>query len=243
VGKVREEAHELVEQLPQWLFAFDAAAWASYRAMALVATHPAQAARAIAEMGSRDLDSPQDLPLLRPAMLESLRLWPTTPAVLRESTTPTTWQEGELPARTSILLYAPFFHRDDETSPAAHRFDPDLWIDNDHDGHLPLIPFSGGPGECPGRNFVLYLAPARIWQRCSNTTTSTSRIRPGSPLTPLSLRRSARFRCGSRCPTGVRNRRERPLERYRVGSMRLLRCSSEPMRSGTGESRPSAYAR
>src|SRR3954451_14761319 len=62
-----------VQQLPQWLFAFDAGALATLRALALVATHPEPVAHEA--WGARA------------SVLESLRLWPTTPAILREVTT------------------------------------------------------------------------------------------------------------------------------------------------------------
>lgn len=145
------------QQVPQWLFAFDAGAWASYRALALLATHPEQLARAREEASDRDLGTPQDLPFLRACLLESLRLWPTTPAVLRETTERTRWDGGPMPAGTSVLTYAPFFHRDEQNLAHAHRFAPETWLDGVADGDWPLIPFSAGPAECAGRNLVLHV--------------------------------------------------------------------------------------
>lgn len=144
------------DQVPQWLFAFDAAGMATFRALALLATHPEQAARARDELAGRDLSQPQDLPHLRACVLESLRLWPTTPGVLRESTVETTWDGGgTLPARTSLLIFAPLFHRDDRRMEHAHRFQPDLWSDPGAAQRWPLIPFSDGPARCAGENLVL----------------------------------------------------------------------------------------
>jgi cytochrome P450 len=152
------EATSPHQQVPQWLFAFDATAWATYRALALVAAHRDHAARVADEVAGRDLTTPQDLPLLRATVLESLRLWPTTPAVLRDTTTETTWPTGTLPAGTGVVIYAPLFHRDDSHLPSAHRLDVGHWSDGRSRDAWPLIPFSGGPGECPGRNLVLLVA-------------------------------------------------------------------------------------
>lgn len=144
------------QQIPQWMFAFDAASWAAFRALSLLSVDPntTSAVRAEAQ------DSFPDMPLLRAVMLESLRLWPTTPLILRETRETTSWRNGTLKEGTSILIFAPFFHRDDETLSEAHRFAPELWLNNRDDTDWPLVPFSGGDAMCPGRNVVLLTASA-----------------------------------------------------------------------------------
>jgi cytochrome P450 len=131
-----------VEQIPQWLFAFDAAGMATFRALALLAAHP-------------DLATPD---LLRASVLESVRLWPTTPAVLRDTTTETRWGDATLPQGAAVVVFAPFFHRDGERLAYADSFSPELWTTGRRSDEWPLIPFSEGPGECPGRNVVLFTA-------------------------------------------------------------------------------------
>ena len=145
-----------VGQLPQWLFAFDAAGMAAYRALALFAAHPEQAARARSELTGRDLARPQDLPLLRAGVLESVRLWPTTPIVLRETTEPTGWEGATLPAGTGLLIVSAFFHHDGTAVPDADRFVPDRWCDGSAEDNWALVPFSAGPAVCPGRELVLF---------------------------------------------------------------------------------------
>jgi cytochrome P450 len=90
--------------------------------------------------------------------MESVRLWPTTPMVLRQTTRATRWAQGTMPADTGLLIYAPFFHRDDQRLPHADRFTPDLWLRERGERDWPLVPFSEGPAGCPGRNLVLLLA-------------------------------------------------------------------------------------
>ncbi|NUL46531.1 cytochrome P450 [Cellulosimicrobium funkei] len=160
------EGTEPIEQMPQWLFAFDAESWATFRALALLVSHPGAEDRVRAELGQPEPTSagptgpcgPRDQPLARAAVLESLRLWPTTPLILRDSTADTEWRNGTLPAGAGLLIFAPFFHRDDQTLPEAHRFSPELWSGDRDDSDWPLVPFSGGPGMCPGRNVVLLTA-------------------------------------------------------------------------------------
>ncbi|MTV27159.1 cytochrome P450 [Nitriliruptoraceae bacterium ZYF776] len=151
------EAAEIdpVQQIPQWLFAFDPAGMAAFRALALLAAHPDQAQRAREEVTAVDLDRPQQLPFLRGTVLESLRLWPTTPAILRDTVRDTTWRGGTLPEGSSVVVYAPYFHRDDRSLSQAHRFDPDLWLAPRDADAWPLVPFSDGPVVCPGRHLVL----------------------------------------------------------------------------------------
>jgi len=165
VPKNAETAPE--QQVPQWLFAFDAAGMATFRALALLAAHPEQMARAREELRSHPGTERQYLPFLRATVLESLRLWPTTPAILRQSTRDTEWDGGTMPAGTGVLIFTPFFHRDDQRMACADRFTPELWLEDDkvrkvEDREWPLVPFSSGPVMCPARNLVLMLTSAML---------------------------------------------------------------------------------
>ncbi|WP_067833400.1 cytochrome P450 [Actinomadura kijaniata] len=141
------------QQVPQWLFAFEPAGMAAFRALALLATHPDEAVRARAEIG--DLAVPQDLPYLRACVLESVRLWPTTMAILRDTTEETEWGGRTLPAGTGLLIHTPSLQRDEEYLTFADAFAPETWRDGTAEAHWSAIPFSAGPAECPGRNLVL----------------------------------------------------------------------------------------
>jgi cytochrome P450 len=177
------------QQMPQWLFAFDAMGWSSFRALALLAAHPDAARRARAE-----LPQEPDLPFLRATLLESLRLWPTTPAILRDSTEETRWATGVLPGGASMIVFAPYFHRDDTRLPEAHRFVPDLWLRERTGEDWPLVPFSAGPGMCPGRNVVLLTASVLLatligqheWRLTSGSVDAAWPL-PGT-LSPFGLR-------------------------------------------------------
>jgi cytochrome P450 len=171
-----------VQQVPQWLFAFDAAGMATFRALALLATHPAQAAQARAELRDKPPIERTFLPFLRATLLEAVRLWPTTPAILRQTTRITEWEQGTMPARTGVLVYTPFFHRDDQRLAYAHRFTPDLWLHARSDAEWPLVPFSAGPAVCPARHLVQMLSSALLAALIDGrelTLVSAQRMVPG----------------------------------------------------------------
>ncbi|MEU6153592.1 cytochrome P450 [Actinosynnema sp. NPDC047251] len=120
----------LREQVPHWLFAFDAAGIVTMRALALGGEGAA-------------------------GILEAARLWPTTPVILRESTRPTRWHGTVLPRGTTFIVFTPYFHRDPDRLPYADRYAPEIWP---HPDDPALVPFSAGPGVCPGRDLVLTTA-------------------------------------------------------------------------------------
>jgi cytochrome P450 len=180
-----------IGQIPQWLFAFDAAGMAVCRALALLSTHPEQRALAMV-----DVDRPAETllrPYLRACILESVRIWPTTPTILRDTTEDTTWGEGAerftVAKGAGLMIVTPAFHRDEQLLPFAHRFVPEIWLDGRARQHPQLVPFSAGPAECPGRNLVLLVTStvlAHVLGSVDLTMTSTPRLSPEAPL-PMTL--------------------------------------------------------
>jgi cytochrome P450 len=75
--------------------------------------------------------------------------------VLRESDRETEWRGRYAPAGTEFAIVSSVFHRDDDALDFANLFEPAVWLDGRSDGEWPIIPFSSGPAECPGRNVVL----------------------------------------------------------------------------------------
>ena len=172
-------------QVPQWLFAFDAAGIATFRALAVLAVHPRERDRARAEVVDRDLSRAQYLPYLRACVLESVRLWPTTLVILRETTSPTRWASATLPAGNSLVILSAYFHRDASRLPYADRFIPQIWLDGRAEASESLVPFSDGPGACPGRNLVLLMTSlllGGLLRRYDFRPEGASRLDPGHPL-------------------------------------------------------------
>jgi hypothetical protein len=176
-----------VGQMPQWLFAFDAAGMALLRTLALLATHPDQLASALEDVSNPGQASLR--PYLRSCVLESVRLWPTTPTILRDTTEDTQWRNGTVARGAGLMIVVPAFHRDDELLPFAHTFVPDVWMDGRAQQYPQLVPFSAGPAECPGRNLVLFVTStllAHLLSALSFELTSMPRLSPDKPL-PMTL--------------------------------------------------------
>lgn len=145
-GLTAAQGSQAADQFPHWLFAFDAAGMTVMRTLAALSGHPEQLALVRAE------DDPRH-PVLRACVLEAVRLWPTTPIILRDTTEPTEWG----PAGTTVAVVTPLFHRD-----SGERFDPGLWLDGRAALNPALLPFSAGPAGCPGRNLVLFITSALV---------------------------------------------------------------------------------
>jgi cytochrome P450 len=137
-------------------------------------------------------------------LLEAIRLWPTTPLVLRETTGDTQWEGGTMPAGSRVVIFAPYFHRDGRRIPFADRLVPRLWNGEAETRarDWPLIPFSRGPAECPGRQVALLLGSAMLAALLRSgcpTLASPTRLDPTRPL-PAGLNPFAlRFRLGGSC--------------------------------------------
>ncbi|WP_458097336.1 cytochrome P450 [Roseomonas sp. WA12] len=179
-------------QVPQWLFALDAPARASFRTLAMLDTHPAEKARAMEELAS----GPLERPFLRACVLDTLRLWPTTPVILRQANEAMEWENGTLPKGAGLIIYAPFFHRDETRLAQAHRFGPEIWLEGRPE-EKGIVPFSDGPAECPGRNLALLLCSAMVAELLRGdryALAAPTGLGPGTPLPGTLSAYGLRFR-------------------------------------------------
>ncbi|MDF2050917.1 cytochrome P450 [Arthrobacter sp. Cr_A7] len=190
------------DQVPQWLFALETSGMAAIRALALLATHPNQALL-VSEEIANDTTGGRHLPFLRATVLESVRLWPTTPMILRQTTREVSWDTGTMPAKCGVLIFVPFFHRNHQRLPQADRFDPALWLRDDDQEDWGVVPFSAGPVSCPGRQLTLLLTSALLSCLLKDTAFTFQdghRLSPGRPmpgeLNPYTLRFTPTVRAG-----------------------------------------------
>jgi len=127
-GREAGGADVVRRQIPHWLFAFDAAGAATFRALAVAAARTAVRDRLLAEPTTAER-GPAVLPFARGCVLESVRLWPTTLAILRDATAPVRWGARTFPAGTGFVVLSAFFHRDADRLPFADAFAPEAWLD------------------------------------------------------------------------------------------------------------------
>lgn len=185
-------------QLPHWLFAFDAAVIASYRGLALLAAHPS-VQRAVREEDPREHRGLR--PMARASMLESLRLWPTTLTILRDSVEDTRWGDSTAPAGTGFAVISSFFHRDAGVLPWADRFEPAIWLDGRAERSHAIVPFSAGPARCPGQSLVLDVTSeilAGLVSRADVCQAGPIRLRPHADLPRTLDQAGLRFQLAAR---------------------------------------------
>ena len=130
-------------------------------------------------------------PFLRACLLESVRLWPTTPTILRDTTEDTTWRDGTVTIEkgAGLMIVTPAYHRDPALLPFANDFVPDIWLDGRARSYPQLVPFSAGPAECPGRNLVLFATSTllgNLLSRLDFRLSSMPQLSPDEPL-PVTL--------------------------------------------------------
>jgi cytochrome P450 len=191
-------------QVPFWLMALDAVRTAVFNALALLTTHPAAHERAIAEVREADaahgpgtVAALADLAFVRACLLDSVRLWPAAPMLVRVTAAETEWYGETLPIGSRVLIPAAGQHRA-RRLPHANRFAPDLWLDGSADADWQMNVFSRGGAQCAGRNLALLLGTASLAEllRQGEFELLRPKLTPDRPLpygiNPLNVRFAVR---------------------------------------------------
>jgi hypothetical protein len=161
-------------QLTHWLFASgDTLAANAYRALALLATHGGERARALED--DRYMDA---------ALSEAMRLWPTTPLLSRETLAETELGGVRVPAGTQILISNLLNHRDRSAISYADRFAPSEWVDGDAASEPFFNFFSSGPQGCPGAGLAVHTGRAVLRRVLSerDVAYTGSELEPGRSM-------------------------------------------------------------
>lgn len=149
-------------QIPHWMFAmWETLGANTVRALAAILAHPAAEARVRAELASVDPTTPDSIVGLRyleGCLQEAMRLWPTTPMLVREATTDDVLGGAPIPAGRQVVIWNLPNHRDPIAYPLADTFSPEAWADG---RPSPLFNhLSSGPQVCAGVNLLLFIGKA-----------------------------------------------------------------------------------
>lgn len=159
------EATSVHAQMTHWTFAMsETLAANTARALALVLAHPKAVRRVREELSHADISTPEGVNGLKyvgACVQEAMRLWPTTPLLIRRALEEDHIGGARVERGTQILINNTFNHRDTETHPFADKFAPEIWLEGvEHDyafNHL-----SNGPQACAGRDLALFIAKAFV---------------------------------------------------------------------------------
>ena len=87
-----------------------------------------------------------------------MRLWPTTPMLVRETIAPDVLGGETIPRGTQVLIWNSPNHRDPSRHPFADAFAPEAWA---HGRPSPLFNhLSSGPQVCAGTDLLLFIGRA-----------------------------------------------------------------------------------
>lgn len=175
-------------QAIHWLFAMGDTLPANlHRTLALLATHPEQLHEVRVETDAADLTNAADvagLDYLGGCILDTMRLWPTTPLFGRVTTRDVQFPGGEvLKANTQVLIDNAFNHRNRARITYADRFAPGEWAAGDAGESWLFNFFSHGPQGCPGAGLSLFLGQAFLARLLATRTPLVDvELNPGKPL-------------------------------------------------------------
>jgi cytochrome P450 len=151
-------------QIPHWMFAmWETLGTNTVRALAAILAHPEAEAHVRVELAGSDLTTPggiERLSYLEGCLQDAMRLWPTTPMLVREAVVADTLDGVTIPAGRQVVIWNSFNHRDREAYPLADTFSPEAWANG---RPSPLFNhLSSGPQVCAGVNLLLFIGKAVI---------------------------------------------------------------------------------
>lgn len=86
---------------------------------------------------------------------ESLRLYPSVPAIAREATQDFKLKSYTIPKGATLHLFLYALHRNEEQFPQPEVFRPERFLSNRRFSPYAYVPFSAGPRNCIGQRFAM----------------------------------------------------------------------------------------
>ena len=155
-------ATKIEHQIPHWMFAMmETLATNTVRTLALIIAHPQAESRVRSELRDQPVLSPpviDSFRYLEGCLQEGMRLWPTTPLLVRKTLDEDVLGNGRIPAKTQVLIMNGFNHRDWETVSFADKFNPEFWLKRDADYRFNHL--SNGVQICAGKHLALFIGKA-----------------------------------------------------------------------------------
>ena len=147
-------------QIVHWMFAMNETLAANtVRALALIAAHNETQQSLRAEI--REAHNPHTIDrmsLLGGCLQEAMRLWPTTPVLLRRTTRADDLCGNNIEEGTDVLILNAFNNRNLGID-KGHGFWPERWLDDSVDREA-FTHFGGGPQYCAGKNLAMWIGKA-----------------------------------------------------------------------------------
>ena len=84
-----------------------------------------------------------------------MRLWPTTPILVRETTKAVEIGGERIPKGTQVVISNLLGHRNPDRLDQADRFAPETWVHGDAASEPSFNHFSRGPQACPGATLAI----------------------------------------------------------------------------------------
>lgn len=147
------------DQVTHWLFAFkDTVAENAVRTLAVIESLPEVRKRSHEELASLDLDDVaalEQLPYLEACLHETMRMWPTTPLLVREVLVADTLCGVAIDPGAHVLIPNVFNHFDARLLDRPLEWRPERWCEHPV-GEL-CKHFSAGAQSCPGADLALFV--------------------------------------------------------------------------------------
>jgi cytochrome P450 len=151
-------------QVPHWMFAMmETLATNAMRALALIVSYPQVESRVRQEIQQHGAHAPEEidrLQFLEGCIQEAMRLWPTTPMLIRQMAQDDILGGNTIPCGTQVVILNGFNHRDWETNPDLGNFRPEFWLEKRSDYRFNHL--SNGTQVCAGKNLALFIGKAVI---------------------------------------------------------------------------------
>jgi cytochrome P450 len=124
----------------------------------LLSSDPVWMGNVVAEIKASSADNPfayTELKTLDAAFKETMRLFPSVPAIPRTATEDIAYGDHIIPKGARVAVYPYFNHRDERYWPNPDAFDPGRFLRKEETGHkYQYTPFGTGPHTCLGLIFA-----------------------------------------------------------------------------------------